>query len=238
MKLDLLAIGAHPDDVELSCSGTLYKAALAGKKTGIIDLTLGELGTRGSAEIRRKEAAAAAKILKVSIRENTYMDDGFFEITEENLRALIIKIRKYQPEIVLCNALEDRHPDHARAAALVSRACFLSGLRKIETHYQGENQNAHRPKAIYHYIQWKSLKPDFVVDISEAIEAKIDAVKAYESQFFNPDSNEPETPLTSVNFLNSIRYRAADLGRLTGVEYAEGFNVERIPLVNSIFDLK
>ena len=237
MKLDILAFGAHPDDVELGCSGTIAKEIALGKKVGIIDLTRGELGTRGSAVIRDKEAQAAAKILGVAVRENLSFKDGFFVNDEKHQLEIIKMIRKYQPEIVLCNAIEDRHIDHGKGSSLVSDACFLSGLMKIETAYNGENQKAWRPKVVYHYIQWKNIEPHFVVDISGFMDLKMESVLAYGTQFYDPDSKEPVTPITSKNFLDSIKYRAQDLGRLVGVEYAEGFTVERYLAVNSLGDL-
>jgi bacillithiol biosynthesis deacetylase BshB1 len=238
MKLDILAFGAHPDDVELSCSGTIAKEVSLGKKIGIIDLTRGELGTRGSAEIRDAEAAAAAVILGVSIRENLRFRDGFFLNDEKHQLEIIKKIRQYQPEIVLCNAVDDRHIDHGKGSKLVSDACFLSGLSKIETFDEkGVKQEAWRPKQVYHYIQWKNLTPDFVVDITGFIDIKVNSVLAYGSQFYNSDSKEPVTPITSKNFLDSISYRAQDLGRLVGVDYAEGFTVERCLAVNDLSKL-
>lgn len=237
MKLDLLAIGAHPDDVELSCSGTLAKEISRGKKVGILDLTRGELGTRGSAEIRDQEANEAAKILGVSVRENLAFADGFFTNDRSHQLEIIKILRKYQPEIVLCNAIDDRHIDHGKGSKLVSDACFLSGLQKIETTFEGSQQNAWRPKHVFHYIQWKEIQPDFVVDITGFMDKKIEAVKAYQSQFHNPGNNEPNTPISSSNFLESVSYRARNLGRLIGTEYAEGYTAERYPAVNSIFDL-
>lgn len=238
MKLDILAFGAHPDDVELGCGGTIAKEISLGKKVGIIDLTRGELGTRGSVEIRNQEAAVAAKILGVSIRENLDMRDGFF-VNDETHQLKIIKVlRKYQPEIVICNAIDDRHIDHGKGSQLVSDACFLSGLMKIETELDGIRQEPWRPKLVYHYIQWKNIKPDFVVDISGFNEKRVEAVLAYSSQFYNSNSDEPETPIASKNFLESLNYRAQDLGRLIGTDYAEGFTVERYLAVNSLSDLK
>ena len=237
MKLDILAVGSHPDDVELSCSGTIAKEVDRGKKVGILDLTRGELGTRGSAEIRDKEAKAAAEILGVSVRENLEFSDAFFENNTAHKLEVVKMIRKYRPEIVLCNAIEDRHIDHGKGARLVSEACFLSGLRKIETILNGNKQSAWRPKHVFHYIQWKNLKPDFVVDISGYIDKKLDSVKAYSSQFYDEKSKEPETPISSSNFLDSITYRARDMGRLINTEHAEGFNVERHVAVDSVFDL-
>ena len=240
MKIDILAFGAHPDDVELSCGGTIFKEIQNGKTVGIIDLTKGELGTRGTAETRKVEAANAAKILGVSFRENLNFSDGFIMNDKAHQLEIIKKIRQYRPEIVLCNAVDDRHTDHGKASQLVSDACFLSGLVKIETHSDGKKnlQAPWRPKSIYHYIQWKNLQPDFVVDISSQIDQKMASVLAYETQFYYPKSQAPETPISSKNFVDSIRYRAADLGRLVGVDYAEGFTVERLPAIDSLFDLK
>ncbi|OOG77987.1 bacillithiol biosynthesis deacetylase BshB1 [Flavobacterium sp. A45] len=238
MKLDILAFGAHPDDVELGCSGTILKEVSLGKKVGIVDLTRGELGTRGSAEIRDQEANDAAKILGVIVRENLNMRDGFFVNDEKHQLEIIKMIRKYQPEIVLCNAIDDRHIDHEKGSKLVSDACFLSGLMKIETVVDGEIQKPWRPKVVYHYIQWKNIEPDFVVDITGFTDKKIESILAYRSQFYDPNSKEPESPISSKNFLESLNYRSRDLGRLTGVEHAEGFTVERYLAVNSLGDLK
>ena len=237
MKLDILAFGAHPDDVELGCGGTLAKEISFGKKVGVVDLTRGELGTRGSAEIRDHESAAAAQILGLVVRENLNMRDGFFVNDEEHQLAVVRMIRKYRPEIVLCNAIDDRHIDHGKGSKLVSDACFLSGLRKIETQYDGKMQEAYRPKAVYHYIQWKNIEPDFVVDISDFNKKRVEAILAYSSQFYDPNSDEPETPIATKNFLESLNYRAQDLGRLIGVDYAEGFTAERYLAVNSLNDL-
>lgn len=228
MKLDVLAIGAHPDDVEFGCAGTLLKLISEGKKVGIIDLTQGELGTRGTAETRAIEANNAAKLLGLSVRENLKMKDGFLNNSEEYQMTIVKVIRKYQPEIVFCNAWEDRHPDHAKGAKLVSDACFLSGLRRIETELNNEQQKEWRPKHIFHYIQWKHIQPEFVVDISEFMEQKLEVCKAYETQLFNSNSNEPVTHTATKDFLESITYRAQDLGRLSGVDYAEGFVSERL----------
>lgn len=238
MKLDILAFGAHPDDVELGCGGTILKEISLGKKVGIVDLTRGELGTRGSAIIRDQEAAAAAKVLGVFIRENLNMRDGFFVNDEKHQMEIIKMIRKYQPEIVLCNAIDDRHIDHAKGSKLVSDACFLSGLRKIETQLDRENQLAWRPKFVYHYIQWKNIEPDFVVDITGFSDKKIEAILAYRSQFYDANSTEPESPISSKNFFESLNYRAQDLGRLAGTDFAEGFTVERTLAVDSLADLK
>ena len=237
MKLDILAFGAHPDDVELGCGGTIAKEIAFGKKVGIIDLTRGELGTRGSVEIRNQESANAAKILGVSVRENLDMRDGFFLNDESHQLEIIKMIRKYKPEIVLCNAIDDRHIDHGKGSKLVSDSCFLSGLMRIETEYEGQKQEAWRPKLVYHYIQWKIIEPDFVVDITGYNDKKVEAILAYSSQFYNANSNEPETLIATKNFLESLSYRAQDLGRLVGTDYAEGFTVERYLAVNSLSDL-
>ena len=228
MKVDILAIGAHPDDVELGCGGTLAKLILEGKKAAIVDLTQGELGTRGTNITRAQEAASASEILGISARENLKMKDGFILNSEEYQLQIVKMIRKYQPEIVLANAVDDRHPDHAKAAKLVSDACFLSGLVKIETELDGENQKQWRPKQVFHYIQWKHITPDFVIDISNFMEKKIEACLAYKTQFYDPNSNEPMTPIATKDFLESLTYRAQDLGRLSGVEFAEGFTTEKL----------
>ena len=234
----ILAIGAHPDDVELGASGTIAKEISLGKKVGIIDLTRGELGTRGSKEIRDAEANKAAEILGVSIRENLQFKDGFFINDEEHQLEIIKMIRKYKPEIVLCNAIDDRHIDHGKGSKLVSDACFLSGLTKIETEVDGIMQESWRPKHVYHYIQWKNIEPDFVVDITGFMDKKMNSVLAYGSQFYDSNSKEPVTPITSKNFLDSITYRAQDLGRIVGVDFAEGFTTERYLAVNSLDNLK
>ena len=234
MKLDILAFGAHPDDVELGCGATIAKEISLGKKVGIVDLTRGELGTRGSADLRDIEAANAAKILGVSVRENVRFADGFFVNDKEHQLEVIKMIRKYQPDIVLCNAIDDRHIDHSKGSKLVSDACFLSGLKRIETEFDGKKQEQWRPKLVYHYIQWKNIEPDFVVDVSDFMNIKEEAVLAYSSQFYDPTSNEPETPITSKNFTDSINYRAKDLGRLIGVDYAEGFTTERYVAVKNL----
>ena len=238
VKLDILAFGAHPDDVELGCGGTLAKEISNGKKVGIIDLTAGELGTRGSAELRTLEANEASKILGLKTRENLNFKDGFFKNDENHQIKVIQVIRKYQPEIILCNALDDRHIDHPKASKLVSDSSFLSGLVKIDTSLNGEKQQPWRPKSVYHYIQWKNLSPDFVVDVSGFIEKKISAINAYKSQFYNPESNEPETLISKKNFIDNVINKSADLGRLIGVDYAEGFNTQRLLGVSSLNDLK
>ncbi len=239
MKLDILVFGAHPDDAELGAGATIAKQISKGSKVGIVDLTRGELGTRGSAKIRDKEASKAAEILGVAVRENLAFADGFF-VNDKNHQMEVIKmIRKYQPDIVLCNAINDRHIDHPKGSSLVSDACFLSGLIKIETNLTDstEKQEKWRPKVVYHYIQWKNLEPDFVVDVSGFMDKKVAAIKAYGSQFYDPKSKEPETPISSKNFIDSVVYRARDLGRMIGVQHAEGFNVERFAGVDSLNDL-
>jgi bacillithiol biosynthesis deacetylase BshB1 len=238
MKLDILAFGAHPDDVELGCGATIAKEIANGKKVGIIDLTRGELGTRGTAKTRDIEATNAAKILGIAVRENLGFADGFFVNDEKNQLEIIKMIRKYQPDIVLCNAIDDRHIDHGKGSKLVSDACFLSGLLKIETELEKKLQDKWRPKQVYHYIQWKIIEPDFVVDVTGFVDKKMEAVLAYKTQFFDTNSKEPETPISSKNFTDSIEYRARDLGRLIGTKYAEGFTIERYAAVNSLFDLK
>lgn len=239
MKLDILVFGAHPDDAELGAGGTIAKEVANGKKVGVVDLTRGELGTRGSAALRDKEAKKSAEILGLTIRENLEFADGFFSNDREHQLQIIKMVRKYKPEIVLCNAVDDRHIDHGKGSKLVSDACFLSGLIKIDTKLDGDDewQNPWRPRLVYHYIQWKNLKPDFVVDISGYIEKKKESILAYSSQFFDADSEEPETPISSKNFLDSVSYRAQDLGRLVGVDFAEGFTVERFVAVDSITNL-
>jgi N-acetylglucosamine malate deacetylase 1 len=236
--MDILAFAAHPDDVELSCSGTIMKAISQGKQVGVIDLTQGELGSRGTIETRYAEADEASTIMGLSIRENLKMADGFFAINAENKRLIIQMIRKYRPQIVLANAIEDRHPDHGRAAKLVSEACFLAGLRKIETVLDGQIQEAYRPKAVYHYIQDHYIKPDFVVDVTEFVDLKIEAIKAYKTQFYDPNSNEPETPISGAEFFDFIKGRMLQFGRPIGVRYGEGFTVEREIGVEDLFDLR
>ncbi len=237
MKLHVLAFGVHPDDVELSCSGTLLVEKSRGHSTGIVDLTRGELGTRGTAETRDKEAADSAEILGVDIRENLGMKDGFFVNDEAHQRQVISMIRKYQPEIILCNAPEDRHPDHGRSASLVADAAFLSGLRKINTELDGQQQEAWRPKYVLHYIQDRYLKPDVVIDISSFFDKKMEAVKAFKTQFHNPGIDEPQTYISTPGFLDSIKYRAQMFGKLIGVDYAEGFISSKTIGIRSLNDL-
>lgn len=237
MKLDILVFGAHPDDAELGAGGTIAKEIAKSKKVGIVDLTRGELGTRGTAEIRDAESRAAADILGVAVRENLKFRDGFFTNDETHQLEVIKMIRKYQPEIVLCNAVDDRHIDHGKGSKLVSDACFLSGLVKISTTIENESQLPWRPKVVYHYIQWKNLTPDFVVDVSDYMDIKVKSILAYGSQFHDANSKEPETPISSKTFIESVKYRAQDLGRLVGTDYAEGFTVERVIAVDSLDNL-
>lgn len=227
MKIDVLAFGAHPDDAELGCGGTIAKLVSQGKKIAIVDLTQGELGTRGTSETRKLESEKAMEVLGLSARENLMMKDGFLESSEENLKRIVVAIRKYRPDIVFANAIDDRHPDHAKASKMVSDACFLSGLVKIETSFHGEKQEAWRPKQVFYYIQWKDLQPDFVVDISDFMKVKVEACLAYQTQFYNPDSKEPMTAIATKDFLESITYRAQNLGRLSGCAFAEGFTTEK-----------
>ena len=238
MKLDILAIGVHPDDIELGCAGTILKHIAAGKKVGVLDLTHGELGSRGSGELRLVEAANSAKILGLSARDNLGFADGFFRNTKENQIEIIKILRKYQPDVVLCNAPKDRHPDHGRASELVSEACFYSGLVRIETELEGNNQDLWRPKAVYHYIQDRYLKPDFVVDVSDFVDQKIEAIMAFSSQFYNPESELPETPISSKKFMDFIKARMANFARDISTDYAEGFTVDRTIGVEDITQLK
>lgn len=228
MKLDILAFGVHPDDVELSCAGALLVEKKNGKKVGIVDLTRGELGTRGTAESRQTEAAEAAMILAVDIRENLEMADGFFQNDEAHQRKIIAAIRAYQPEVVLCNAPEDRHPDHGRSSKLVADAAFLSGLAKIQTERNGNSQEAWRPKYVFRYIQDRMLQPDFVIDITDVFEKKIEAISAYKTQFNSKDQTEPETYISTPDFLDSVVYRHKWFGKMIGVKYGEGFISEKM----------
>ena len=224
MKLDLLAIGSHPDDVELGCSGTLIKEIKRGKKVGIIDLTQGELGTRGTITTRYQEAADAARIMGIDVRENLKMRDGFFKNDEEHQMQLIKILRKYQPEIVIGNILEDRHPDHGRGGWLIYDACFFSGLIQVKTFDEnGRHQEKWRPKMLLHFIQDRFYEPNFIIDISEVWEQRMEAIKAYKTQFYNPQSNEPQTYLSSPDFIEALTARARLLGKRIGVRYGEGF---------------
>jgi bacillithiol biosynthesis deacetylase BshB1 len=223
MKADILAFGVHPDDVELGCSGTIIASIAQGKKVAVVDLTRGELGTRGTAETRKTEAENAAKVMGVHARENLNMADGFFQDDEAHIKKVITVIRKYQPEIVLCNAPEDRHPDHGRSSKLVSDAAFFSGLRKIETVLNNEVQKDWRPNYVFHYIQDRYLKPDFLFDISDYYEQKIKAVLSYTTQFNSTDTSEPQTYISTPDFIDVIKARALMFGKRIGVKYAEGY---------------
>ena len=238
MKLDILAFASHPDDVEIAASGTLMTHISQGKKVGIIDLTKGELGSRGSAELRTKEALIASKLMHIDVRINLDLGDGFFNNAEKELLKVIEQIRYFQPGVVLCNAHSDRHPDHSRGSELVSRACFLAGLIKIETKHNGEQQAPWRPQSVFHYIQDNWIDPDFVIDITEVFDGKMAAIKAYGSQFYNPESDEPSTPISSIEFMEHIKGRAIAFGRIIGVKYGEGFTVERAVGVKDITSLK
>lgn len=237
MKVDILAFAAHPDDIEISCGGTILKHIKMGYKIAVVDLTQGELGTRGSAETRKNEAVEASKILGVLFRENLKMSDGFFEASEVNKKKIITVIRKYQPKIILSNSIKDRHPDHAKASKLVSESCFLSGLIKIETKFKGNIQEAWRPESVYNYIQDYYIKPDFIVDITAFLDLKIKAIKAFETQFYNPQSIEPETPISDAFFLEFIKARARQFGRLIKTEFAEGFTKEVPFMVDDILKI-
>ena len=236
--IDILAIGAHPDGVELSAAGTLLKHRAMGFSTGIVDLTQGELGSRGTKETRKEEAAAAAEILGLSARVNLKMPDGFFTHSEENLRLIIEQIRRFRPKIVLVNAVSDRHPDHGKGSKLASEACFLAGLRQIKTFWEAQEQEAYRPAFVYHYIQDRMIKPDFAIDVTDYVDQKFDSIRAYKTQFWDPNSNEPKTPISGEEFFEFLRGRMAEFGRSIGVRYAEGYTVERLPGVESLFDLK
>ncbi len=236
-QLDILAFAAHPDDVELSASATIMKHIDAGMKVGIVDLTQGELGSRGTIETRYEEADEASRLMGLSERVNLKMADGFFQHTEANIRLIIEQIRRFQPKIVLLNAVSDRHPDHGKGSKLVSEACFLSGLRRIETEWEGEAQAAHRPKATYHYIQDYFIKPDFVVDVSGYFDRKIEVIKAFKTQFYDPNSKEPKTPISGKDFFDFIEGRMKEYGRPIGATHAEGFTVERYVGVNDLNDL-
>ncbi|MEQ9425317.1 MAG: bacillithiol biosynthesis deacetylase BshB1 [Cyclobacteriaceae bacterium] len=237
MKLDILAIAAHPDDVELACSGTLISHVNQGRKVGVLDLTQGELGTRGTPEIRKQEAIEGGRLMGLSVRDNLAFRDVFFLNDEEHQIELVKKIRHYQPEIVLANAISDRHPDHPKSSKLISQACFMAGLKKIETEVDGSAQKEWRPKAVYHYIQSNYVQPDLIVDISATFDKKMESIKAYKSQFYNPESGEPETFISSKQFLDLQEARATEFGKAIGVKYGEGFNVERFIGVKNLFDL-
>lgn len=237
MKLHILAILSHPDDAELGCGGTLIKHARMGEQVGILDLTRGELGTRGTPETRLGEAAAAAQIMGLAVRENAGIRDGFFRNDEYHQRQVMTYIRRWQPDIVITNAPEDRHPDHGRGAALVSDACFLAGLTKIPTEWEGQKQQAWRPKRVYHLIQDRTLEPDFIVDISAEQETKMEAVRAYRTQFHDPQSGEPKTYIATSSFLEDIISRDRLWGKRIGTRAGEGFISKNIPGIASLNDL-
>lgn len=239
MKLDILVLAAHPDDAELGCGGTIARHVKLGKKVGVIDLTKGELGTRGTIEIRAKEAEEASKILGLAVRENLGLPDGYFSNTTAAQKSIISAVRKYQPEIVLANAIKDRHPDHPKAASLIYDACFMAGLKQVETHDNaGNTQSAWRPRVVYHFIQSQLIVPDFLVDVSDVWEIKMNAVRAFKSQFFDPNSTEPQTYISNPQFMQMIESRGIEFGHAIGVKYAEGFTVRNFIGVNSLFDLK
>lgn len=240
MKLDILVITVHPDDAELGCSGTILKHVALGKKVGVLDLTRGELGTRGTVQSRAEEAAESSKILGLSVRENLGLRDGFFKNEEYEQLELIKAIRKYQPEIVIGNALFDRHPDHQRAGELINDACFLSGLRKIETKVEGVYQEAYRPRLLLQFIQDYYIKPDIVVDVSEFWDQKLKSIRAFKSQFFNESyqEDEPQTYISDPEFLNVIEARAREYGKYIGAKYAEGYTCQRLLGVDNLFDLR
>ncbi len=238
MKLDILAFASHPDDIELGCAGTIIAHIAAGKTAGIIDLTNGELGTRGTAEIRLQEAEAAGKVMGISARENLGMADGYFQNDQEHQLQVIQKLRKYRPEIVFANAIHDRHPDHGRGSELVTEACFKAGLKMIKTiDEEGQEQEAWRPKVVYHYIQDRLITPDIVVDVTPYWEQKMETIRAFKSQFHNPDDSSPDTYISSPEFLNFIESRAQELGHAIGVKYGEGFTAERLIGTRNLFDL-
>ncbi|MBM3451974.1 MAG: bacillithiol biosynthesis deacetylase BshB1 [Bacteroidetes bacterium] len=238
MKLDILAFGAHPDDVEISMGGTLLRYISEGKKVGIVDLTEGELGTRGTVKRRYAEAEAASKFMSIETRMNLQMKDGFFQHNEENLFKIIEQIRRFKPEIVFANSISDRHPDHRKGAKLVAEAAYLSGLIKIKSTWQENTQEAHRPRLVLHYIQDYLIPPTIVFDVSPFINKKLDAIKCYKSQFYDPDSNEPSTPISGEDFFEFLKGRMKEFGRPMGVEYAEGFTSEKIIGVSDIFKLR
>lgn len=238
MKLDILVIAAHPDDAELGTGGSIIKAVQSGKKVGILDLTRGEMGTRGTADTRKQESEASSKILGVSVRDNVGLPDGFLENTKEFQMRILPFLRKYRPEIVLANAVSDRHPDHGKGAKLASDACFLSGLRALKTTDEaGNDQKAWRPKAVYHFVQDHYLNPDFVVDVTAQWEKKIEAIRAFKTQFYDPNSAEPNTPISTPDFMHFLDARGREYGRMIGVSFAEGFTAERPVGVDSLFDL-
>lgn len=237
-KLDILVFAAHPDDAELGCSGTIASHVAQGHKVGVVDFTQGEMGTRGTPELRLQEAEASSRILKLSARENLGFKDVYFQNNEEHQLKLIEMIRKYRPEIVLANAVSDRHPDHGKGSSLASTACFMSGLRKIETQLDGTRQEAWRPRFVYHYIQNNYIEPDFVVDITPYWQTKIDSILAFQSQFYDPSSEEPVSFISDPDFLPFIEARAREFGHKILVKYGEGYTVERMIGTTNLFELK
>jgi N-acetylglucosamine malate deacetylase 1 len=239
MKLDILVLSVHPDDAELGCAGTLLKHIAMGKTAGIVDLTRGELGTRGTPEIRIAEAEEAGRILGLSVRENLALPDGFFENTKEFQLKVIEAIRKYQPEIIITNALHDRHPDHGRANQLVEASVFLSGLRRIETYNDGALQDVWRPNLVLHFIQDRYIQPDILIDITPHWDKKVESVMAFKSQFHNPEWNEdePQTYISSPEFIKNVEARAIEYGKNIGVKYAEGFTSAKLLGVDNLFNL-
>ena len=238
MKVDILAFAAHPDDIELAASGTILKHIALGYKVAIVDLTKGELGSRGTAETRKEESEISSKLLGISDRKNLDLGDGFFTHSQENLLKIVEQIRHFQPQIILANAPNDRHPDHGKGSRLVADACFLAGLLKIETTYDGEKQLPHRPKTTLFYIQDRYLKPDLIIDVTQFVDKKIECIKAFKTQFFDPESKEPNTPISGPEFLDFVKARLSDMGRTIGVKYGEGFITERTLGVDSFFDLR
>lgn len=237
MKLDILAFAAHPDDVELGCAGTLMVHAAMGMRVGVADLTEGELGTRGTAESRKSEAAAAATVMGLHLRDNLRLADGFFQNDKTHQLELIKVIRKYRPEIILANAMEDRHPDHGRAARLIAESCFLAGLRKIETAIDGQLQQEWRPKQVLHFIQDRYIEPHLIIDISSVMEKKMEAIRCFKTQFLAAGDNEPQTYISTPSFFDSVVYRAKMMGKMIGVEYGEGFTSEKKIGISNLKDL-
>jgi len=238
MKLDILVLAAHPDDAELGCGGTILKHVALGHKVGVVDFTKGELGTRGTPETREKEATDSAKVLGLSSRENLGLPDGFFKNEREHQLEVVKAIRKYQPEIILANARYDRHPDHGRGSELAFEASFLSGLMKVKTSVDGKEQSPWRPKVVYHYIQSLLITPDFVIDVSDHWEKKMDAVRAFRTQFYDPNSKEPDTYISSPAFMDLLESRGQEFGHAIGVKYGEGYTTRRFIGVESLFDLR